>query len=250
MTPRVALISGAARGIGAATAVRLAAEGLDIAVLDLDADRGSETVAAVRALGRRAVAVGADVTDEGSVQAAVERVAVELGDPVVLINNAGMLHTSALHKMELSDWRRVLEVNLTGAFLLSRATQSYMVQAGWGRIVNLSSIAAVGDKNRVHYSSAKAALQGMTKTLAIELGRFGVTVNCVAPGFTVTEMTKAVADDVGVDFTAMQADQATAIPVGRSGHPDDIANAIAFFVDDRSGFVSGQVLYVAGGPVS
>lgn len=250
MTPRIAVITGAARGIGAATAVRLAQDGLDIAVLDLDAARGQDTVDAVRAIGRRAMAVGADVTDEESVAAAIDQVTAELGGPTVLVNNAGVLHSSPLHKMELSDWRRLIDVHLTGAFLLSRATQQHMVAAKWGRIVNLSSIAAVGDRSRVHYSSAKAGLQGMTKTLAIELGRFGVTVNCVAPGFTVTDMTREVADNVGIDFDAMQAERETVIPVGRSGRPEDIANAIAFFVDERSGFVSGQVLYVAGGPVS
>ena len=250
MTTRVAVVTGAARGIGAATAVRLAHDGLDVAILDLDADRGQDTAAAVRAAGRRAVAVGADVTDEQSVAAAIEMVTAELGGPTVLVNNAGVLHSSPLHRMELADWRRLIDVHLTGAFLLSRATQQHMVAAGWGRIVNLSSIAAVGDRSRVHYSSAKAGLQGMTKTLAIELGRFGVTVNCVAPGFTVTDMTRDVADGVGMDFDEMQAERAGAVPVGRSGQPDDIAHAISFFVDERSGFVSGQVLYVAGGPVS
>ena len=250
MTSRIALVTGAARGIGAATAVRLAEDGFDIAVLDLYADTGKDTVNAVQAVGRRAIAVGGDVADENSVAAAVERVAAELGAPTVLVNNAGVLHNSPLHRMELSDWQRLIDVHLTGAFLMSRAAQKYMVEDGWGRIVNLSSIAAVGDRSRVHYSSAKAGLQGMTKTLALELGKFGVTVNCVAPGFTVTEMTRGVADGAGVDFEQMQAERAGAIPVGRSGRPEDIANAISFFVDERSGFVSGQVLYVAGGPVS
>jgi 3-oxoacyl-[acyl-carrier protein] reductase len=250
MTTRIALVTGAARGIGAATAVRLAEDGLDVAVLDLRADAGKDTVAAIEATGRRAIAVGGDVTDEASVATAVEQVVAELGAPTVLVNNAGVLHNSPIHRMELADWRRITDVHLTGAFLMSRAAQKYMVEAGWGRIVNLSSIAAVGDRSRVHYSSAKAGLQGMTKTLALELGKFGVTVNCVAPGFTVTEMTRGVADGVGVDFEEMQAERASAIPVGRSGRPDDIAQAISFFVDERSGFVSGQVLYVAGGPVS
>ena len=246
----IAIVTGAARGIGAATAVRLAEDGLDVAVLDLHADACADTVAAVEAVGRRALAVGGDVTNEASVTAAVERVTAELGAPTVLVNNAGVLHSSPLHRMEFADWQRLIDVHLTGAFLMSRAAQGHMVEAGWGRIVNLSSIAAVGDRSRVHYSSAKAGLQGMTKTLALELGKFGVTVNCVAPGFTVTEMTRGVADGVGVDFEEMQAERASAIPVGRSGRPEDIANAISFFVDERSGFVSGQVLYVAGGPVS
>lgn len=245
----VAIVTGAARGIGAATAHRLAQDGLDVAVLDLDAGSCADTVAAVEAAGRRGLAVSGDVTDETSVEEAVARVVDGLGAPTVLVNNAGVLHSSPIHRMELADWRRLTDVHLTGAFLMSRAAQTFMVDAGWGRIVNLSSIAAVGDRSRVHYSSAKAGLQGMTKTLAIELGRFGITVNCVAPGFTVTEMTRGVADGVGKDFDEMQAERASTIPVGRAGRPDDIANAISFFVDERASFVSGQVLYVAGGPV-
>lgn len=250
MTARVASVTGGARGIGAATALRLAEDGHDVAVLDLDEDQCSDVLAGLRAQGRNAVAVSADVADEVSVAAAVDRVADVLGPLTVLVNNAGVLHGSPLFRMELRDWRRMMDVHLTGAFLMSRAVQRHMVDSSWGRIVNLSSIAAVGDRSRVHYSSAKAGIQGMTKTLALELGRFGITVNSVAPGFTVTKMTRRVADEVGVDFADMAAAQASMIPVGRAGTPEDVANAIAFFVDERSGFVSGQVLYVAGGPVS
>lgn len=247
---RTALVTGAARGIGAAIARRLAEDGHDVAVLDLDATTCADTVAAVEKAGRRALAVGADVTDEVAAAEAVDRVVAELGAPTVLVNNAGVLHDSPIHRMELGDWRTVLDVHLTGAFLMTRAAQTHMVDAGWGRIVNLSSIAALGDRNRTHYSTAKAGLQGFTKTLALELGRFGVTVNAVAPGFTVTAMTRAVAERRGLAFEEMEAERAKAIPVGRSGTPEDIAHAVAYFADERSGFVSGQVLYVAGGPVS
>jgi 3-oxoacyl-[acyl-carrier protein] reductase len=244
-----AVVTGAARGIGAAIALRLAQDGHDVAVLDLDADACAATVAAVEGAGRRALAIGADVTDEAMAADAVEQVAAELGAPIVLVNNAGILRDSPIFRMELADWRTVLDVHLTGAFLMTRAAQRHMVEAGWGRIVNLSSIAAVGDRNRAHYSTAKAGLQGFTKSLALELGRFGVTVNAVAPGFTVTDMTRAVAERTGLSFEQMEADRVQHIPVGRAGAPEDIAQAVSFFADQRSGFVSGQVLYVAGGPV-
>jgi 3-oxoacyl-[acyl-carrier protein] reductase len=250
MSNRVAIVTGAARGIGAAVAVRLAEDGFDVAVLDLDADACADTVAAVKAKGRNALAVGADVSNEASVNAAVANIAETLGAPVVLVNNAGVLRDNLLFKMELSDWQTVMDVHLAGAFLMSKVTQRYMTEAGWGRIVNLSSTSALGNRGQANYSAAKAGLQGFTKTLAIELGRYGVTANAVAPGFTVTAMTHATADRMGVAFDDFEKAVVKQIPVGRAGQPEDIANAVAFFVDDRSGFVSGQVLYVAGGPTN
>ena len=245
---KVAIVTGGARGIGASVAARLAEDGHDIAVLDLDAAACAETVAAVEATGRRALAVAADVSDEAAVAAAVARVAGELGPPTVLVNNAGLIRDDMMHKMSVPDWDAVLGVHLRGAFLMSRATHEHMKEARWGRIVNLSSTAALGNFGQANYSAAKAGLQGFTKTLALELGRFNVTVNAVAPGFTVTAMTRATAERVGVEFEELQERAIRQIPVGRVGHPDDIANAVAFFVDERSGFVSGQVIYVAGGP--
>lgn len=245
----VAIVTGAARGIGASVASRLAGDGLDVAVLDLDENNCAETVDAVRAAGRRAVAVGADVSDEAAVQAAVKRVEAELGAPTVLVNNAGLLRADLFHRLDLATWRTILDVNLTGAFLMSQAVHRHMTSAGWGRIVNLSSIGALGHKGQAAYAAAKAGVQGLTKTLALELGRSGITVNAVAPGFTVTGMTESIADRVGVPFADMQAEMAATIPVGRAGTPEDIAHAVAFFVDERSGFVNGQILYVAGGPV-
>ncbi len=246
---RVAVVTGAARGIGAATAVRLAQDGFDVAVLDLNERQCEGTVQAVRTVERRAVAIAADVSDEASVTAAVERIAAELGPPAVLVNNAGVLHSSPLGLLSSGDWQRLLGVHLTGAFLMTRAVHGFMVEAGWGRIITLSSTAAVGDRSRVHYASSKAGLQGFTKALALELGPHGITVNCVAPGFTVTEMTREVADELGVDFDQLSAERVRSIAVGRPGTPQDIAHAISFFADERSDFVSGQVLYVAGGPV-
>jgi 3-oxoacyl-[acyl-carrier protein] reductase len=243
---RIAIVTGAARGIGAAIAARLAQDGCDVAALDV-ADCGA-TVAAVQALDQRALAVGADVADEESVARAVERVASDLGPPTVLVNNAGILRDGMMHKLSADSWDRVLDVNLRGAFLMCRAVQPHMREAAWGRIVNLSSTAALGNIGQANYSAAKAGLQGFTKTLAIELGRFNVTVNAVAPGFTITAMTRGTAERVGVPFDEMEAEMVRRIPVGRAGRPEDIANAVAFFADERSGFVSGQVLYVAGGP--
>jgi 3-oxoacyl-[acyl-carrier protein] reductase len=202
----------------------------------------------IRATGRHALAVGADVSDEEAVAAAVERIATELGAPVVLVNNAGVIRDNLLFKMTADDWDTVLRVHLRGAFLMSRAVQKHMVDAGWGRIVNLSSTSALGNRGQANYAAAKAGMQGFTKTLAIELGRFGVTANAIAPGFIETDMTAATAARIGVPFDEFIAARAAEIPVGRGGKPDDIANAVSFFVSEASGFVSGQVLYVAGGP--
>ncbi len=246
---RVAIVTGAARGIGAATAVRLAAEGRAVAVLDLDEAACKDTVEKITAAGGRALAVGADVSDEAQVEAAVAKVAAELGAPTILVNNAGVLRDNLLFKMTASDWDTVMNVHLRGAFLMTRAVQKHMVDAGFGRVVNLSSSSALGNRGQANYSTAKAGMQGLTKTLAIELGKFGITANAVAPGFIVTDMTAATAARVGMGFEEFQAAAATQIPVQRVGQPDDIGNAIAFFTGDQAGFVSGQVLYVAGGPL-
>ncbi|MFG2294226.1 3-oxoacyl-ACP reductase FabG [Streptomyces sp. NPDC048603] len=247
---RVAIVTGAARGIGAATAIRLAAEGRAVAVLDLDETACKDTVEAIKAAGGTALAVGCDVSDAGQVEAAVARVANTLGAPVILVNNAGVLRDNLLFKMGESDWDTVMNVHLRGAFLMSKACQKHMVDAEFGRIVNLSSSSALGNRGQANYSAAKAGLQGFTKTLAIELGKFGVTANAVAPGFIATDMTAATAARVGMGFEDFQAAAATQIPVQRVGRPDDVANAIAFFTGEAAGFVSGQVLYVAGGPLN
>jgi 3-oxoacyl-[acyl-carrier protein] reductase len=246
---RVAIVTGAARGIGAATATRLAADGMAVAVLDLDAGTCGETVDAITTAGGRAVAVGADVSDAGQVEAAVGKVAADLGPPVVLVNNAGIIRDNLLFKMSEDDWDMVLGVHLRGAFLMSRAAQKFMVDQRFGRIVNLSSSSALGNRGQVNYSAAKAGMQGFTKTLAIELGQFGVTANAVAPGFIATDMTAATAARVGMSFEDFQAAAATRIPVRRVGQPDDIAHVISFLVSEGAGFVSGQVIYVAGGPL-
>ncbi|PQP15459.1 3-oxoacyl-ACP reductase FabG [Rhodococcus opacus] len=245
---RTAIVTGAARGIGAAVAKKLASDGYAVAVLDLDESACPATVDAIESTGGRALAVGANVADEASVAAAVERVANELGAPTILINNAGITRDNLLFKMTVDDWDAVMNVHLRGAFLMSRAVQQHMVDAGFGRIVNLSSTSALGNRGQVNYSAAKAGMQGFTKTLAIELGKFGVTANAIAPGFIETEMTAATAERVGVGFEDFKKAAASQIPVNRVGQPEDIANTASFLASEGAGFVSGQVIYVAGGP--
>jgi 3-oxoacyl-[acyl-carrier protein] reductase len=245
---RAALVTGAARGIGAATAIRLATDGFPVGVVDLDESACQATVEEITGAGGQAIAVGADVSDAGQVERAVQRVAAELGPPVVVVNNAGVTRDNLLFKMTEDDWDLVVGVHLRGAFLVSRATQKFMTEQQWGRIVNLSSTSALGNRGQANYSAAKAGIQGFTKTLAIELGKFNVTVNAIAPGFIATEMTAATAARLGVDFEDFQKAAAAAIPVQRVGRPDDIANTVSFFVSEAASFVSGQVIYVAGGP--
>jgi 3-oxoacyl-[acyl-carrier protein] reductase len=245
---RTAIVTGGARGIGAGVARRLAADGFAVAVLDLDETACKPVVEEIERAGGRAIAVGADVVDEQAVADAVARVTEEFGAPTVLVNNAGIIRDNLLFRMTTDDWDAVMGVHLRGAFLMSRTVQKHMTEAGWGRIVNLSSTSALGNRGQANYAAAKAGLQGFTKTLALELGRFGVTANAIAPGFIETEMTAATADRTGVAFEDFKAGAAAQIPVARTGTPDDIAHAVSFFASEGAGFVSGQVLYVAGGP--
>jgi 3-oxoacyl-[acyl-carrier protein] reductase len=245
---RTAVVTGAARGIGAAVAKRLARDGMPVALVDLD-ERGAKAGAEeIGRAGGTALGLSADVGDEDAVKQAVAEVAERLGPPTVLVNNAGILRDNLLFRMSAADWDQVMSVHLRGAFLMSREVQAHMVSTGWGRIVNLSSVSALGNRGQANYSTAKAGLQGLTKTLAIELGKFGVTVNAIAPGFVETDMNVATAARVGVPFDQFKAAAVAQIPVGRVGTSDDIAAAAAFFVHADAGFVSGQVLYVAGGP--
>jgi len=239
---RIALVTGGAQGIGAAIAARLAAGGAKVAVLDLDEASAARTAEPFGGLG-----IGADVSQADQVEAAVNRVVSELGGLHILVNNAGVLRDNLLFKMSESDWDTVMSVHLKGAFLCSREAQKHMVEAKYGRIVNMSSTSALGNRGQANYATAKAGLQGFTKTLAIELGPFGVTVNAIAPGFIETAMTKATAERIGSTIEQMRERVASTIPVRRGGVPDDIANTAAFFAAEESGYVTGQVIYVDGG---
>ena len=249
-TARTAIVTGGARGIGAAIAARLAADGMAVGVLDLDEAGARNTAGLIADGGGRAIGLLADVSDAASVAAAVDQVASDLGPPVVVVNNAGVTRDNLIFRMTDSDWDTVMNVHLRGAFLVSRAAQRHMVDAGFGRIVNISSTSALGNRGQVNYSAAKAGLQGFTKTLAIELGKFGVTVNAVAPGFVATEMTRATAERLGIPFDEYVRQRAANIPVGRAGQPEDIAHVVSFLVSEGAGYVSGQVIYAAGGPRS
>ncbi len=243
---RVAFVTGASRGIGLATARRFAQEGASVRLTDL---QGAEEAADIlKAEGLEVSGARVDVASREEVEAAVGGTAETYGRLDILVNNAGVTRDNLLFKMTDEDWRTVMEVHLMGTFLCSQAAQKYMVEGGYGRIVNVSSTSALGNRGQANYAAAKAGIQGFTKTLAIELGRFGITVNAVAPGFVETEMTRAVATKMGVEFEDFVAERAKLIPVGRSGKPEDIAASILFFASEEAGFVSWQVLYAAGGP--
>ena len=249
MVQRIAIVTGAARGIGAGTAIRLAADGMAVAVLDLTEADGQATVKEIENAGGRALAVGADVSQADQVAAAVELVAAELGEPTVLVNNAGITRDALLFKMTDEDWDTVLNVNLRGTFLMTRAAQKYMSEQKWGRIVNVSSSSALGNRGQANYSATKAGVEGFTKTLAKELGKFGITANAVAPHFIATDMTAGMAVKLKMSFEDLVETYKKQIPVGRVGQPADVAHAISFLVSDGASFVSGQIIDVAGGPL-
>jgi 3-oxoacyl-[acyl-carrier protein] reductase len=244
---RVALVTGAAQGIGEAIALRLAADGAKVGVLDLQKDAAAAVVDKIKAAGGEALALGADVTNADQVQAAVDELAAAFGGLHILVNNAGVLRDNLLFKMSEDDWTMVMNVHLKGAFLCSKAAQKYMVEAKYGRIISMSSTSATGNRGQANYSTAKAGLQGLTKTLAIELGPLGITANSIAPGFIETAMTKATAERIGTTIEGMREAVAATVPVRRGGVPGDIANTVAFFAGEESGYVTGQVLYVDGG---
>ncbi|MDI1290026.1 MAG: 3-oxoacyl-ACP reductase FabG [bacterium] len=249
-TVRTAVVTGGARGIGAATARRLARDGFAVAVVDLDESACGAVVAEIIDAGGQALAVGADVTSEEAVTSAVDRIASELGAPTVVVNNAGITRDNLLFKMSLADWDSVVSVHLRGAFLVTRAAQKHMVAATWGRVVSLSSISALGNRGQANYAAAKAGLQGFTKAVALELGPFGVTANAIAPGFIATDMTAQTAERMGISFDDFKAGAAATIAVRRVGEPEDIAGTVSFLCSDEASFISGQVIYVAGGPTN
>ncbi len=246
---KVALVTGAARGIGFATADLFASEGADVAICDVAADAADDAARRIAdAHGVQAIGLGCDVTDESSVDALFATVVERLGGLHILVNNAGVTRDNLLFKMTLDDWDTVMSVHLRGTFLCTRAAQRTMVAQKAGKIVNLSSTSALGNRGQANYSSAKAGLQAFTRTAAVELGPYNINVNAVAPGFVDTEMTRQTAERLGFEPEAYKAERAKGIPLRRVGVPRDIANVIAFLCSEEASFVSGQIVYVKGGP--
>jgi 3-oxoacyl-[acyl-carrier protein] reductase len=241
---RVAIVTGAARGIGFATAQRFAAEGAAVAILDLDEAQAVEAAARIDGT---ALGVGCNVSDSANVEAAVSRVVGELGGIHILVNNAGITRDNLLFKMTEEDWDQVIGVHLKGAFLMTKAAQAHFVAQKYGKIVNLSSVSALGNRGQANYSAAKMGIQGFTRTLGIELGPYGVNANAIAPGFIATDMTDATAARVGMDVESFRAAAAASNPVRRVGFPEDIAAAAAFLASDEASYITGQTLYVDGG---
>jgi 3-oxoacyl-[acyl-carrier protein] reductase len=244
---RVALVTGAGQGIGAAIARRLAVGGAAVGVLDINREASDAVAGEIVANGGRAIGLSADVSDRDQVEAAVGKLVQDFGGLHVLVNNAGVVRDNLVFKMTDDDWSTVMDVHLRGAFLCSQVAQAHMVAAKYGRIVNMSSASALGNRGQANYSAAKAGLQGLAKTLAIELGPFGVTANAIAPGFIETAMTKATAERIGTTIEALRERVASTLPVRRGGLPEDVANAAAFFAAEESGYITGQVIYVDGG---
>lgn len=247
-TKRVAVVTGGAKGIGKAVVERLAHEGHQIAVLDTDEE--ALRLMLEGAQGYEPFTRITDISRPEDVKKAVAETVERFGRIDILVNNAGVIRDNLLFKMSDSDWDTVMDVHLKGAFLMSREVQTFMVHQKHGRIINLSSTSALGNRGQANYSTAKAGLQGLTKTLAVELGPYGITVNAVAPGFIETDMTRQTAERIGVPFEEFVSMSIRQIPARRSGQPEDVANAVAFFADERSSYVNGQILYVSGGPAS
>jgi 3-oxoacyl-[acyl-carrier protein] reductase len=239
---KVAIVTGSARGLGAAMVRRLAEEGAKVVVADIQREQAEATTAALRAAGHAAHCVIADITQAAEVQRLVDETVATFGGVHVLVNNAGMPRDKYLVKMSEEDWDLVMNVMLKGTFLVTKAVMPRFIKQGWGRVINISSRAHLGNPTQANYSAAKAGLIGMAKALAIEEGRYGVTVNCIAPGFMDTEMVKALPTYETIKERAIQAQ-----PIKRAGHPDDVADAVAFLASERAGFISGEVLHVSGG---
>ncbi len=239
---KTALVTGGAKGIGAATARRLASEGATVVVADFDEPAAQETA---REIGGHAVRC--DVTSREDVEAAVEAAAA-LGSLDLLVTCAGIIRDNLLFKMTDEDWDAVIDTHLKGTFYAVRAAQQHMVAQKSGKMVLISSTSALGNRGQTNYSTAKAGLQGMTKTLAIELGPYNVNVNCVAPGFIATAMTQQTADRIGMPFEQFMEAVSEQVPLKRVGQPEDVAGLIAYLCSDDASYVSGQIVYVRGGP--
>ncbi len=245
---RVALVTGGGRGIGAATARRFGREGAAVVVSDLDREPAEAVASEIGAERGRALALGCDVTDRPAVEAMVARAVGEFGQLDILVTCAGVIRDNLVHKMTDQDWDLVIDTHLKGTFLCAQMAQRAMVPRRTGKMVFLSSTSALGNRGQVNYSAAKAGIQGMARTLAIELGPFNINVNAVAPGFIETRMTRTVAERTGIDYEQLKKEAAERAPLRRIGQPEDIAGVIAFLCSEDASFLSGQTLYVRGGP--
>ncbi|MCM3391529.1 SDR family NAD(P)-dependent oxidoreductase [Cytobacillus oceanisediminis] len=245
---QVAVVTGASRGIGKEISRRLASEGAYVYLVDINEEALADTRHELLEKGFAAEMLKADITNEQEVERFFSYIEERHGRADILVNNAGIIRDNLLFKMNADDWDSVMNVHLKGTFLCSKYAQKLMVQNKYGRIINLSSVSALGSRGQANYAAAKAGIQGFTKTLAIELGKYNITVNAIAPGFIKTEMTKAVAERLGISFQELIESKVKQIPVNRAGTPEDIAQAASFFASPASSFISGQVLYVAGGP--
>lgn len=245
---QVAIVTGAAKGIGLAIAERLGALGAHVYLFDIDRDNLEKAKKQLDENGILNEIVSINITEELEVKQAIGQIGQTHGKIDILINNAGIIRDNLLFKMSVEDWEQVMNVHLKGTFLCSKYAQEWMVKNKYGRIINLSSVSALGSRGQANYAAAKAGMQGFTKTLAIELGKYNITVNAIAPGFIVTDMTKSVAERIGISFEELKQAKINHIPVGRAGTPEDIAHTASFFASPASSFVSGQILYVAGGP--
>ncbi|SFJ54581.1 SDR family NAD(P)-dependent oxidoreductase [Thermoflavimicrobium dichotomicum] len=244
---RVAIVTGSGRGIGAATAQRLAEEGAKVTVTDVNVEACEATAAGIREAGGEAIALPCDITDRQAVEEMVQKTVDTFGRLDILVNNAGVIRDNLVHKMTDDDWDTVMNVHLKGTFYASQVAQRFMVPQRYGKIVNFSSTSALGNRGQLNYATAKAGIQGFTRTLAIELGKFNINVNAVAPGFIETDMTRATAERMGITFEELKKAAAERSLLGRTGKPIDVANAVLFLVSDESSFITGQVLYVRGG---
>ncbi|WHY33885.1 SDR family NAD(P)-dependent oxidoreductase [Cytobacillus firmus] len=245
---QVAVVTGASRGIGREIAGRLASEGAYVYLVDINEEALEETRHELQEKGLAAEVFKADITNEQEVERLFSHIEERHGRADILVNNAGIIRDNLIFKMNADDWDSVMNVHLKGTFLCSKYAQKLMVKNKYGRIINLSSLSALGSRGQANYAAAKAGIQGFTKTLAIELGKYNITVNAIAPGFIMTDMTKAVAERLGISFQELIESKVKQIPVNRAGTPEDIAQAASFFASPASSFISGQVLYVAGGP--
>lgn len=239
---KTAIVTGSARGLGAATARRLAREGAHVVVTDIDGQGAEATAKALAENGHRAIAVRADITSGTDVDGLVATATEEFGGVHILVNNAGFPRDTLLTRMTDSDWDSVIEVILKGSFLVTRAVMPHLIEQRWGRVVNISSRSYLGNPGQANYSSAKAGILGFTRALAAEQGRYGITVNAVAPGFMETEAVRSLDH-----YEKIREKAVAAQPLRRTGQPEDIADAVAFLASERASFITGETLHVTGG---